>query len=358
MLNFVASLFGYLMNFICSIVQNYGIAIIIFTILVKLMLLPLSFKQQKSLEKAQKMQGLMQELQKKYGNDQEKFLQEYQKMLKENNTTMLGSTGCSGCLLNFIQLPILLGMFYMLVSPLTHIMKMDSEEILRYKDEIVSSRRAQAIELLVANSGETLSAEALDAEITKINSADDSNFIDPRYYEIEIIKENEIMDLNFFGINLGEAASKNKDNLVLLIIPALSGLFTALSIAINNYINKKKGIVQPKPEDMEIPMPDMRVMNIMMPLMLFSVAYAIPQGVGLYWVTSNLIGIIQTIVQRVVLEPSNKNLKELAEKNEIRNVNYEVVKESENTANEKVISEKSNTNNNKNPSKNKKKKKK
>lgn len=353
MLNFVASLFGYLMNFIYGIVQNYGIAIIIFTVLVKLMLLPLSFKQQKSLEKAQKMQGLMQELQKKYGNDQEKFLQEYQKMLKENNTTMLGSTGCSGCLLNFIQLPILLGMFYMLVSPLTHIMKMESEDILRYKNELVASRKTEAIELLISNSGDMLSEEGLNAEITKINSADDSSFIDPRYYEIEIIKENEIMDLNFFGINLGEAASKNKDNLVLLIIPILSGGFTALSIAINNFINKKKGIVQPKPEDMEIPMPDMRVMNIMMPLMLFSVAYAIPQGVGLYWVTSNLIGIIQTVVQRIILDPSNNKVKGLAEKNEIRNVEYEVIKDSENNINENVVSE-----NNKSKSSNNKKKKK
>lgn len=353
MLNFVASLFGYLMNFIYGIVQNYGIAIIIFTVLVKLMLLPLSFKQQKSLEKAQKMQGLMQELQKKYGNDQEKFLQEYQKMLKENNTTMLGSTGCSGCLLNFIQLPILLGMFYMLVSPLTHIMKMESEDILRYKNELVASRKTEAIELLISNSGDILSEEGLNAEITKINSADDSSFIDPRYYEIEIIKENEIMDLNFFGINLGEAASKNKDNLVLLIIPILSGGFTALSIAINNFINKKKGIVQPKPEDMEIPMPDMRVMNIMMPLMLFSVAYAIPQGVGLYWVTSNLIGIIQTVVQRIILDPSNNKVKGLAEKNEIRNVEYEVIKDSENNINENVVSE-----NNKSKSSNNKKKKK
>lgn len=353
MLNFVASLFGYLMNFIYGIVQNYGIAIIIFTVLVKLILLPLSFKQQKSLEKAQKMQGLMQELQKKYGNDQEKFMQEYQKMLKENNTTMLGSTGCSGCLLNFIQLPILLGMFYMLVSPLTHIMKMESEDILRYKNELVASRKTEAIELLISNSGDMLSEEGLNAEITKINSADDSSFIDPRYYEIEIIKENEIMDLNFFGINLGEAASKNKDNLVLLIIPILSGGFTALSIAINNFINKKKGIVQPKPEDMEIPMPDMRVMNIMMPLMLFSVAYAIPQGVGLYWVTSNLIGIIQTVVQRIILDPSNNKVKELAEKNEIRNVEYEVIKDSENNINENVISE-----NNKSKSLNNKKKKK
>ena len=84
MLNAIASLFGYLMNFIYLLVQNYGLAIIIFTILVKLLLLPLTIKQQKSLERAQEMQPLMQELQRKYGNDQQKFAEEYQKLLNKD----------------------------------------------------------------------------------------------------------------------------------------------------------------------------------------------------------------------------------------------------------------------------------
>ena len=319
MLNFIAGICGYLMNFICSIVQNYGLAIIVFTILVKLLLVPLTNKQQKSLEKAQKMQKIMQDLQKKYGEDQQRFMLEYQKALKENDMNMLTGMGCSGCLINLIQLPILLGMFYMMVNPLTHIMKMDQEEILKYKNEIIDARKQVAIEQLYEVSGDLLSEEGLNVEIAKINEADDSNYIDPRYYEIDIIKENEIMNLEFFGINLGEVAAKNKDNKALLIIPGLSMLFTYLSLAINNVINKKKGIAQPKPEDMEIPMPDMRVMTVMMPVMLGYVAYSIPQGVGLYWALSNFIGVIQIIVQRVFLDPEfkNRNVKQLAEKNEI-----------------------------------------
>ena len=67
MLNLIAGLFGYLMNLICFIVSNYGVAIILFTILVKLLLLPMTIKQQKSLEQTQKLQPLVQELQRKYG---------------------------------------------------------------------------------------------------------------------------------------------------------------------------------------------------------------------------------------------------------------------------------------------------
>lgn len=359
MFDFFASLFGYLMEFIYNLVQNYGIAIIVFTVLVKLALLPLSFKQQKSLEKSQKIQAKMQELQKQYKDDQETFVKEYQKMLKENNTSMMGSMGCSGCLLNLIQFPIILGMFYMLVSPLTHIWKIDNDEIMKYKEQVIETRKNEAIVQLQETSGDYLTETALNEEIQKIKDADDSRYIDPRYYEIEIIKEGIIEDndinLDFFGINLGEAASKNKGNYALLIIPILSGLFTALTVIINNLINKKKGIVQPKPEDMEVPMPDMRVLNIMLPIMLFSIAYSIPQGVGLYWVTSNLIGVIQVIIQRVILDPDRK-VKSLTDGENESKIEYEIIEE-DGTKTQKsgaIIENTKNKNNNKNDNKNKK----
>lgn len=365
MLNFIAGLCGYLMSFICSIVQNYGVAIIVFTVLVKLLLIPLSHKQQKSLEKAQKMQTIMQDLQKKYGTDQERFMLEYQKALKENDMTMLTGMGCSGCLINLIQLPILLGMFYMMVSPLTHILKMDQDEILKYKNEIIANRKQEAIEQIYENSGDILSEEELLAEIDKINSGDDSLYIDPRYYEIDIIKENNLMNLEFLSINLGDVAAKNKDNKLLLIIPILSMLFTYTSLVINNIINKKKGIVQPKPEDMEVPMPDMRVMNIMMPLMLGYVAYSVPQGVGLYWALSNFIGVVQTVFQRVIFDPEIKigNIKVADNKEiiEVKPIAVEEIKEEKTSIEvkkENKNSSKSNQNNKKKKNKNKTKKKK
>ena len=112
MFNAIASLFGYLMNFIYGLVQNYGLAIIIFTVLVKLLLLPFTIKQQKSLQKTQELQPLMQELQRKYGNDQQKFMEEYNKLLKSKNMNMMSGMGCSGCILSLIQIPIVLGMFW------------------------------------------------------------------------------------------------------------------------------------------------------------------------------------------------------------------------------------------------------
>ena len=127
---------------------------------------------------------------------------------------------------------------------------------------------------------------------------------------------------------------------------------------INNAINKKKGIQQPKPEDMEVPMPDMRVMNIMMPLMLGYVAYSIPQGVGLYWALSNFIGIIQTVVRRIVLDPDRKKeeKKLLVENNEVKNVEYQVIDDLSEVKEEiNPVKTKNNSNNNKNHNNNKNK---
>lgn len=358
MLDFIAGLCGYIMSYICLIVENYGLAIIVFTILFKLLLIPLTNKQERSMEQAQKMQSIMTDLQKKYANDQQKMIEEYQKALQENNMSMLSGTGCSGCLIQLIQLPILLGMFYMMVSPLTHIMKMPQEEILKYKEEIINTRKEQAIEQLYAISGDKLSSGDLLLEEEKIRSGEDYLYIDQRYYEIDIIKEKELMDLEFLGINLGDVASKNKDNKALVIIPLLSMTFTYISLMINNAINKKKGIQQPKPEDMEVPMPDMRVMNIMMPLMLGYVAYSIPQGVGLYWALSNFIGIIQTVVRRIVLDPDRKKeeKKLLVENNEVKNVEYQVIDDLSEVKEEITpVKTKNNSNNNKNHNNNKNK---
>ena len=347
MLDAIASLFGYLMNFIYAIVQNYGVAIIIFTILVKLLLLPSTLKQQKSMEKAQEMQPLVQELQRKYGNDQQRFAEEYQKLLQSKNMSMMSSMGCSGCLINFIQLPILLGMFYMMVNPLTHIMKIDETKIEEYKNEINTARMNQAIAQLEANSGDYVGMEYN----TMIENAKKASYVDPRYYEIDIIKDSELLeltpeekkkldiDMNFFGINLCDIAQKNTTNKVLLIIPILSTLFTYLSLHITNMINKKKGIVQPKPEDSDIPMPDMRVMNIMMPLMLGYVAYSVPQGVGLYWTTSNLLGVIQIIALRLVFDKGETK----ANDGTITDVKYKIIHDDE--TKQKEVTEKQEKNN-------------
>lgn len=310
MLSFIASVFGYAMSFIYGLVQNYGIAIILFTVLVKIILLPLTIKQQKSMEKMQELQPLYQELQRKYGNDQQRLSLEYQKLLKEKNMNMMSGMGCSGCLLQLIQFPIILGLFYMMVSPLTYILKLPQEEIDQYKQNLNSYYASQIIESK-QNSGETLT----EAEIAEINSGD--YLQNSRYHELVIAKQEKLFNMQFLGINLGDIANENRGNFLLYIIPVLCMGITFISLRMSSKTldeaKKKENIKANNDEkgmttaNEEMPMPDMRVMNTMMPIMTGYIAFVAPQGLGLYWTTNSLLQLIQMRVLKKMKDKKKDN---------------------------------------------------
>lgn len=310
MLSFIASVFGYAMSFIYGLVQNYGIAIILFTVLVKILLLPLTIKQQKSMEKMQELQPLYQELQRKYGNDQQRLSLEYQKLLKEKNMNMMSGMGCSGCLLQLIQFPIILGLFYMMVSPLTYILKLPQEEIDQYKQNLNSYYASQIIESR-QNSGETLT----EAEIAEINSGD--YLQNSRYHELVIAKQENLFNMQFLDINLGDIANENRDNFLLYIIPVLCMGITFISLRMSTKTlddaKKKENIKANNDEkgmtttNEEMPMPDMRVMNTMMPIMTGYIAFIAPQGLGLYWTTNSLLQLIQMRVLKKMKDKKKDN---------------------------------------------------
>ena len=120
MIEFFADIFGYLLNFLYGFIQNYGIAIIVFSIILKIILLPLSIKQQKTMKKTTKIQEEVRKIQDKYKNNPEKLNQETIELYKRENMSPF-----SGCLSAIIQLILILAMFYLVRSPLTHMKKVE-----------------------------------------------------------------------------------------------------------------------------------------------------------------------------------------------------------------------------------------
>ena len=131
MFEFFASLFGYLLSFLYNIINNYGIAIILFTIIIKIILLPLSIKQQKTMKKSTKIQEKMKAIQFKYKNDPEKMNQEIMDLYKREKMSPF-----SGCLTAIVQLLLLLSIFYLVKSPITYMEKIPSEDINKYITQI------------------------------------------------------------------------------------------------------------------------------------------------------------------------------------------------------------------------------
>ncbi|WP_314790254.1 YidC/Oxa1 family membrane protein insertase [Mogibacterium diversum] len=115
-MGFIAVPLGYLLTFIYKLVGNYGISLIILTVLVKLLLYPLYFKQIKSTASMSSLQPKMKAIQEKYKNDKEKMNEEMAKLSKNENFNPMG-----GCLPTLIQLPILWGLFTLLRNPIRYI---------------------------------------------------------------------------------------------------------------------------------------------------------------------------------------------------------------------------------------------
>jgi len=126
-LGLLAGPFGSLLKFIFDIVGNYGLSIIIFTVVVKLVMVPLTIKQTKSMKQMQELQPKIKEIQEKYKNDKEKINIKTMELYKEHKTNPFG-----GCLPMLIQLPVIFGLFTALRNPGLYVF--ESEEIYRSID--------------------------------------------------------------------------------------------------------------------------------------------------------------------------------------------------------------------------------
>ena len=274
MFKYFANLFGYLLNGIYGVVNNYGIAIIIFTLIVKGLMLPISIKQQKTMKKTAKIQKESKEIQEKYKNDQVRQSQELMELYKRENMSPF-----SGCLSSIFQIVLVLSVFYLVSSPLTYMKKVDSKLINTYREEIQQQR------------GETVN-----------------------YPEIAIIKEKGKVDekvnlnMDFFGLDLSDIPSQNYEDWTVYVIPVLYVMTSLISMRLtknmtkmnNENAIKEKGIEENKEEnqnDSAEMMDEMnKQMNLMMPIMTVSIALIAPLGLALYWLVSNLLMIFERVV--------------------------------------------------------------
>lgn len=280
MFNFFANIFGYLLNVIYGVVNNYGIAIIIFTILLKLIMLPITIKQQKTLKKSAKMQVKVKEIQEKYSNDQVRQSQELMDLYKKENMSPF-----SGCLSSILQMIIVLSMFFLVSKPLTFMKHVDVETINSYTKTISESSEGQV-----------------------------------RYPEIAIIKakgaedENVRLNMEFLGLDLSDIPTQNYKDFRVYIIPVLYVLTSIISTKLTTSMNKKakeeentekivkveeaKENSEDKKEDKEIDtMEEMnKQMTLMMPIMAVSIALIAPLGLALYWLVSNVLMIGERLI--------------------------------------------------------------
>ena len=278
----IANLFGYLLNFLYNTFNNYGIAIIVFSVILRIILIPVTIFQQKSMKKSAELQEKMKEIQKKYKNNPEKLNQETMNLYKTEKVNPL-----SGCLSSILQIIIILSVFWLVSKPLKYMKKVPQDTINNYVTEIKEA-------------GSSTSA----------------------YQEIDVIKqkgqqdENVNINLDFFGIDLSMVPNANMKDLKVYIIPVLYVLTSFLSMKLTNKQAKtkkketlaiaeksqdsKENIEKEEKDPAEEAAESMELMsnsmNYMFPIMAISISFVTPLGLALYWLVSNVLIMIERVI--------------------------------------------------------------
>lgn len=312
MLGAIAYVFGYLLKFWFNIIGNYGWAVILFSITMKVILLPLTIKQQKSAEKSQELQPKLQALQEKYRNNPEQLQIEYQKFIKENKFSPFG-----GCLLAIVQLIVLLGVFYCVSSPIKYMEKYEPKEITSsLKEALIVEDFSGDESAFIAEATKFMNSASGDDKIKKLLKDFESE--DPvaqylevykatnRYHELKILKNK--YDLNFLGINLGDITIQNLSDWRLWVFPVLTVIFYYLSLWMVSKKTKKNTAKMKDADGNEIEMPNMMAMNFTMPLLSGWISASVPQGMGLYWFSNSFLQvIIQLITDNLIKKEKSKD---------------------------------------------------
>ena len=303
MLSFFANIFGYVLSFLYNFVGNYGWAIILFSVLVKAIMIPISLKQQKAMKKNAKMQEEMKQIQFKYKNDQEKLNQELMALYKRE-----GASPFSGCLSSIIQIILLFSVFLLVRSPLTYMVKMDSDVISKL-ESVVSEQESGT---------KNNYAEIQVIQYFK-NTEDLSSVKEKLDFNLDDYKDQINLNMDFLGIDLSQVPTANLTNIKVLIIPILYVISSFVSIKLTSATSNKKKEEEKKKlitdgenkeEEKYNPMEDAsKTMTWMMPIMSVSIAIIAPLGLALYWLMNNILMIIERLVYNKILK------KEEAEEN-------------------------------------------
>ena len=338
MIAFFANLFGYVLNFLYEFVGNYGLAIILFSVIVKIIMLPISIKQQKTLKKNEKIQQEMKQIQFKYKNDPEKMNQEVMDLYKRENLSPF-----SGCLSSIVQIILLLAVFYLVSSPLTYMKKVDTEIIDKSKAIVLQEgeeNRYQEISVIQyakkLESQSSVSKEQTNNEenINEINQNEVQSEMVNEENQNEVISENNqnenteetvnkdneyifnhldelTLNMDFLGVDLSKVPTQDLTDLKVLIIPILYVLSSFISIKLTNSMQdkkkkqKEKNLIsdgKPKEEEYDAMAEANKTMSWMMPIMSISIACIAPLGLALYWLTNNILMIAERIILNKVEE--------------------------------------------------------
>lgn len=277
---------GWVMKFMYDFIQNYGVVLVLFTVLVRLALFPLNVKQQKSSAKMAIFQPKLKKLEKQYGKDKQRYQEAMMKLYEEEGYNPMAS-----CLPMVLQMVVLFGIIDVVYKPLKHLLSIPADLI------------TEATKLLGTTAGSSPELKI----VSIIQGTDTSLAMDVfnNVFSADQLQAIQDFNLSFLGLNLGGIPSMTWP---LILVPLLSGL-TSLGVTIFSMRQQKKtGVMAEGQQGMGM----MKGMMYIMPVFSTWIAFSLPIGVGVYWIVGNVLSFVQSIILYTVYSP--EKMKEQVEK--------------------------------------------
>ena len=298
---YVLTPFTWLLMFFYQFFNSYGIALILFALVVKLILFPLSLKGKRSMIQMNMLSGKLQKLQKQYGKDRERYNLEVQKLYEKEHVNPMG-----GCLWSMLPLFILLPLYAIIRQPLKYMMGMTPDQIVEVANSVLNWAQVSMDMGWVKNVADVaenaLTVKTLNMGYNQLYLA---SLITPENLEAvkacagETAREIFSLNFNFLGVNLSQVphlkfwvGGISWAAIGLFLTPVVSAvtslLFSVISMKTNN-LNKQ--------QDMSAQMQSTnRMMMFMSPLISLWIGFSMPAALSVYWVANNLLGLAQEVI--------------------------------------------------------------
>lgn len=265
--------FSWLLKLFCQVFDSYGIALFLFTIVVKIVLFPLNLKGKKSIIKTTVLNGQLQEIQKRCGNDKERYNQEVQKFYAENNASPMG-----GCGWSFLPIVFLYPLYAIIRRPLKYMMWLTEDAVtavahaLGWADFTIGGYN----ELIL---GSMMNAGNLETAKAAVGAAAASVFV---------------INFDFFGIDLSQVPKLNFweggvtwGAVGLFLLPLISAGLSVVSMLVSQKTNQMNKDQQVKTN---------WSLMLMSPLVSLWIGFAMPAGLCIYWIANSLLGMVQEVI--------------------------------------------------------------
>ena len=303
----VTDVFAWIMQFIMTyLTSNFGLAIILFTIITKLLLFPLQLKSKKGMLDQQRIAPKMAALEKKYKNNKQKYSEEVQKLYKQEGVSMLG-----GCLPTMLVLVIILGLYGVIYKPVYYLMADKDKAIVQdvalqlqsdYENGVYIKKTDDAEKWMQRLNEQIRTDENGQRDASRVNelnlaqalagNTDRLKALKPGYKKYDRLFE---INFNFLGLDLGEQPSYKPFNL-LAILPVIS----AVTAYLMSYLTQKLNGGAVQSDAAAKAANTSKTMLYFMPIMSLVIGFTLPSGLTLYWIVNNILSGIQEPLLMIV----------------------------------------------------------